>query len=136
MSRLTNKIILIVTWIIVVFGYLYLLQFAYEKEKSFHLFVLLAIAGSMAYDGLKMVIYYNPLYPRDATTITKYILGFIGCLVASLASLFLGAALFHWRIVNEFIGQFLATVGFLTSMVIGTLLLAKAETKFKLSNRA
>lgn len=136
MSRLTNKIILVTAWVVLVFGYLRLLQFAYEKDRSFHLFVLLAIAGNMAYDGLKAVIRYNPLYSSDATTISKYVAGFVGSLVASVASLFLGAALFHWHLVNEFVGQLVAAIGFLVSMIFGMVLLAKAETRFKLSNRA
>lgn len=136
MSRLTNKIILVIVWVVIVFSYLRFLQFAYEKEKSFYLFVLLAIAGNMAYDGLKIVIRYNPLYSSDATTVTKYVFGFIGCLGLSLVALSIGALLFHWHIVSEFIGQLVATVGFLLSIVVGMVFLAKAETRFKLSNRA
>lgn len=136
MSRLTDKTILVITWVVIVFGYLWVLQFAYEKEKSFHLFVLLAIAGNMAYDGLKAVIRYNPLYSSDGTTITKYVFGFLGSLAASVASLFLGAALFHWHLVNEFMGQLVAAIGFLASIILGMVLLAKADSHFKLSNRA
>jgi hypothetical protein len=136
MSRLTNKIILVTVWIFVVFGYLYLMQFAYEKKKSFHLFVFMVIVGSMAYDGLKVVIRYNPLYPSDAATVTKYVLGFVACLVSSLASLFIGAALFHRHIVSEFFGQMVAAIGFLASMVFGMVLLGKAEAQFNLSTRA
>lgn len=135
MTRLKNKVILVAFWIIVVFGYLYLLQFAYDKEKSFHLFVLLAIAGNMAYDGLKTIINYNPLYPSDATTVVKYIIGFIACMGASLVSIFFGAALLHWKILNAFSSQFIAGGGFLMSMALGMFLLSKAETRFGLSSR-
>jgi hypothetical protein len=131
-----NKGILVTFWVGIVFLYLYILQFAYEKERSFHLFVLLAIAGNMAYDGLKAIIRYNPQYPSDATTISKYVIGYVGCLGSSLASLFLGAALYHWSIVGELIGQLIAGTGFLVSTVLGMVLLAKAEKHFKLTNRA
>lgn len=135
MSRRINKIFLVAVWVLVVFGYLWLMESAYEREESFHLFVLLAIAGNMAYDGLKAVIRYDPLCPSDATTISKYVAGFVVSLFASVGSLFFGAALFHWNFVNEFMGQLVAASGFLGSMILGMVLLGKAESRFRLSNR-
>jgi hypothetical protein len=61
MSKTSHKVFLVFAWIVVVFGYLWLLSFAYDKEKGFVLFVLLSIAGNLAYDGLKLVLRYNPL---------------------------------------------------------------------------
>lgn len=56
MEKFGHKLFWCVAWVVVVFGYLWLLSFAYETHATFVLFVLLAIAGNLAYDGLKVVL--------------------------------------------------------------------------------
>jgi hypothetical protein len=135
MSRKTNKILLVLIWILIVFGYLWVFQLIYEKNRSFYLFVLLALSGNLSYDGLKKIIYYDPLYPSDSTMVLKYALGFVFFLFSSIIPLILGAALIHWDLVNFRIGQAIGTIGFLFSIVLGMVFLAKAESRFKLSNK-
>lgn len=136
MNKSAHKVVLVAAWIVVVFGYLYFLQFAYDKEKSFHLFVFVAIAGNLAYDGLKSVLKYEPLYPSDASTTSKYVMGFVASLAGSLAFLLIGAELFVYRILGNTAAQIVSGVGFLSCISAGMWLLAKAETHFKGTNHA
>jgi hypothetical protein len=133
-----GKLILIVFWIAIVFGYLYLLQRVYDdpKFKSFHLFVFLAIAGNLAYDGLKALLRYKPLYPSNIWKIVWFVAGFVASLVGSVASLCIGAELVVHGLISNPAGQVVAGVGFLACIACGMWLLAQAETYFKVSNRA
>jgi hypothetical protein len=136
MSKQHSKAVLVAVWIIVVFGYLYLLQKIYDKQQSYYIFVLLALSGNLAYDGLKAVLAYSPLYPRDAALVVKYVAGFIASLAAAVASLFGAAALYHFRLVGDIAAQIIGGVGFLLSIAAGMALISSAERHFRLSNRA
>lgn len=136
MSRRAAKTILVVAWIAIVFGYLFLLQKIYDKEKGYFLFVLLAISGNLAYDGLKAILQYDPLYSSDGALVVKYVIGFVASLAAAVGSLFLAATLYHFHLIGEFLAQVLGGVGFLAAIAGGMLLISSAERHFKLTNRA
>lgn len=127
---------MVIIWIVVVFGYLWILQFVYEKYKTFQLFVLLAIFGNLAYDGLKKIIYYDPFYPSDSAKVTKYVVLFTFCLFGSIIPILIGAALVYWDLVHFRFAQVIGTIGFQSLIVMGMIFLDKAESRFKLSNKA
>lgn len=138
MRRSLGKIILVAVWIAIVFGYLYFLQKVYDdpKFKSFQLFVLLSIAGNLAYDGLKAVLRYEPLHPSNICKIIWFVAGFVVSLAGSVAFLFIGAELVVYGCISNPAGQVVAGVGFLSCIACGMRLLALAENYFKASNRA
>jgi len=133
-----GKLILVAAWIVIVFGYLYLLQKAYDDSqfKSFHLFVFLAIAGNLAYDGLKALLKYAPLHPSNTWQVVRFAAGFVASLVGSVASLLISAELVVYGCLSNSAGQVVAGVGFLICIACGMWLLTQAETYFKVSNRA
>ncbi|MDT4328446.1 hypothetical protein ACQE3E_11210 [Methylomonas sp. MED-D] len=133
-----GKLILVATWISIVFGYLYFLQKVYDNPqfKSFHLFVFLAIAGNLAYDGLKALLRYDPLHPSNTWKIVRFVAGFVASLAGSVASLLIGAELVVYGCLSNSAGQIVAGLGFLICIAFGMWLLAQAETYFKVSNRA
>jgi len=107
------------------------MSFFYERDKNFILYVFLAIAGNLAYDGLKVVLLYETSYTRDAKIITGYVFGFLGTMTNSLLCLFVGAQLatYHW--LSDSSAQVVAGVGFLLCTASGMWLLADAERKFR-----
>lgn len=136
MNKRSFKAILVVMWIAIVFGFLWLLSFAYEKNQGFLLFICIAIAGNLAYDGLKMVVRYDPLFTTDAESVVLYVLGFAASLIGSVAIFIVGAELFVYSLTKEWVAQAVSGIGFLLCVAGGMLLLAKAERKFHGTNRA
>lgn len=131
MKNSHHKAIWAAAWVIVVFAYFWVMSFVYEKDKNFLLFVFLAIAGNLAYDGLKAVLSYDASYTRDAKIITGYVFGFLGAMTSSLLCLFVGAQLatYHW--LSDSSAQVVAGVGFLLCTASGMWLIADAERKFR-----
>lgn len=133
MSRTLSRAILVTLWITIVFGALWVLSFVYDKDKSFWLYVVLALIGNLAYDGLKIILKFSPTYQSDGKKVVKY------ALLASISLFFpglsfvVGAAAFAWGFVPEIIGQSFAVIGSFAAIAFGSFQLAKAEAHFMLS---
>ncbi|MCR4305183.1 MAG: hypothetical protein NUV63_13355 [Gallionella sp.] len=135
-SKLTYKRLLVVAWIAIVFGYLWLLSFAYEKDKGFVLFTCLAIAGNLACDGLKIVLRFDPLYTTEAKSVVIYVSGFVASMAGSVAAFVIGAQLYVYRLLPEWGAQAVSAIGFLSCMAAGIWLIGEAERRFCVTNRA
>ncbi|KEQ17538.1 hypothetical protein [Endozoicomonas numazuensis] len=136
MNRNSYKVIIAGIWLLIVFGYLHGLQIVYEAEKSFHLFVVLSIFINLAYDGLKKIISYKPMYTADIRKLFKYSVSIVVSLACSLSSFVAGAFLKIYLDFPEFVAQGVAFTGFIVFIIISMILLNKAEKLFKLSNIA
>lgn len=129
-----HKLYWVAIWIAVVFTYVWLLSYYYENDKGYASFVLLAIAGNLAYDGLKALLFYDARDGEASRAITGYVVGFLAALAASVTSLFVAAQLVVYGIASDRVGQSIAGVGFLSSIAAGMWLLANAERTFKRTN--
>ena len=65
------KVAAVIGWVVIVFGFLYVLSLAYDFQKTFVLFVFLAFGGNMAYDITKTLITLHPLYKSDWAILCK-----------------------------------------------------------------
>lgn len=134
MSRTLSRVILVTLWITIVFGALWVLSFVYDKDKSFWLYVVLALIGNLAYDGLKIILKFNPTYPSDGKKVVNHALLASVSLFFPGLSFVVGAAAFVWGFVPEIIGQIFAAIGSFVAIAFGSFQLAKAEAHFKLSD--
>ena len=133
MERSIYKYFVIAIWVLLVFGYLYLMQIVYEKEQSFYLFVLLTLAGNLAYDGLKALLKYQSFYESDARALAFNVAMSVICLFMSVAVFFVGAALNIYFSFPEALCKGIALSGNLVCIGLGLNYIAKAERTFQVS---
>jgi len=133
-NKSQGKIVLVVLWVLFCYGALRILQHAYDKEKSFYLFVVLAITGNLAYDGLKVVVRYRPASRADIRAVVAYVLGFCAALIGAVSSLFVGAELVVFGMLGSTAVQIVSGALFVGCLIAGMMLLGSAERRFKLSH--
>lgn len=136
MSTNFVKAILIAVWGVLVFGCLWVLQSAYEesKDQPFWFFLVIAIGGNLAYDGLKSILKYRPLAPCNGSKLAKLVGKFVLLLALSFAALAVPAVLVVKGCLNDRLGQLLAGIGFLTAWAVGASMLATIGKYFKASD--
>lgn len=118
------KALAVIGWVVIVFGFLYVLSLAYEQQKTFVLFVFLAFAGNMAYDVTKTLIRLHPLYRSDWAALCKK--GFGSVVLVSLS--FCGIALDIFSVFPVHLGLLMWLIFYIWAM----LRLSAMEAHFRL----
>lgn len=131
MSKSSYKLLTAVIWVLVVFGGLYILQEVYEKNESFHLFVILALSMNVAYDGIKAILKFPAMYVQDAKKLFNLTILTVLSFAASFLMFLVGAALHVYLDLPVFISQAVAVFGYLVFSVITFSSLQKIDDLLK-----
>lgn len=130
--KLLMVIPLVILWLGIVFGFVWLLNSV--QNAGYFGFAFIALAGNLAYDGFKIVIRYeaNSLAAyRDLFTEIFWFVVFFACAVISV---FLAAVSVKQSLLSDQVGQIFAGVGFLLFFFLSSLAISDVEKRFRLSN--
>jgi len=91
-------------WVLISMGFFYLLDFAYDKNKSYWLFLVLIFGCNLVYDIAKSLIRLRPLYRSDWERLAKlgikalvlFAVSFLGIVADAYAFLPLHLSLLWW----------------------------------------
>jgi hypothetical protein len=129
-----NKLLTALLWLLIVFGFLYLLQGVYEKEPSFYLYVTLTLSVSIGYDGLKSIMNYRPMYYSDSKKLLRGAVMSVLFVVFAFGSFLIGAIAHVSLHAPETLGQVLGFGGFSVFYILAMLQMSQIKRQMIISN--